>query len=99
MKQHSPEELEARLWKELEGSTYAFVGLFNDPHGDVPMTLVTDGNARNGIWIFTKRDNSIAPGGTAMARIISKGQDFFARLDGSLIQEHDDAVIDRLWSP
>lgn len=99
MTDDTPQQLEDRLWKELKGSSFAFVGLFNDPHGDVPMTLVTDGDARHGIWIFTKRDNSIASGGTAMARLISKEQDFFARLDGTLARENNPDVIDRLWSP
>lgn len=99
MTQFSPEDLEARLWHELAGSTFAFVGLFNDPHGDVPMTLFSQADPRKGLWIFTKKDNSIAQGGTAMARIIAKDQDFFARLDGTLVPEKDRALIDALWSP
>ncbi|MFM7028080.1 MAG: pyridoxamine 5'-phosphate oxidase family protein [Chakrabartia sp.] len=99
MTQSSPEQLENRLWRELTGSTFAFVGLFNDPHGDVPMTLFSQADPREGLWIFTKKDNAIASGGTAMARLITKGQDFFARLDGALVAEKDDALIDALWSP
>lgn len=99
MKTYSDNELRDRLWEELEGRTFAFVGRVSDASGDVPMTLHTDGDTHNAVWIFTKRLNDIAAGGTAMARITSRKQDFFARLDGLLVQEGDKDLIDRLWSP
>lgn len=99
MKSVSDNELRDRLWEELKGTTFAFVGRLGDSSGDVPMTLHSEGDRHDSVWIFTKQSNDIASGGTAMARLMSKGQDFFARLDGLLVEETDDALIDRLWSP
>lgn len=99
MKSYTDAELRDRLWEELQGTAFAFVGRAADASGDVPMTLHTDGDRRDAVWIFTKQSNDIADGGTAMARMMSKGQDFFARLDGLLVEEADDELIDRLWSP
>lgn len=96
-KKHS--EIEARFWQELQGSTVAFVGLLSDAEGDVPMTLIADDDAGENLWIFTTNDNSIAAGGPARARIMSKGQDVFIRLDGALAPERDENQIDQLWSP
>lgn len=99
MKTYSDAELRDMLWDELKGRTFAFVGLVTDASGDVPMTLYDVPESRNTVWIFTKKSNDIADGGTAMARIISRKQDFFARLDGRLDAETDNDLIDRLWSP
>ncbi len=99
MKTYSDAELRDLLWDELKGRTFAFVGRVADTSGDVPMTLHTDPSSHSAVWIFTKRENDISAGGTAMARIISRKQDLFARLDGMLAEEGDAALIDRLWSP
>lgn len=99
MKTYSDAELREKLWDELEGRTFAFVGRVADASGDVPMTLHCDPSSHAAVWIFTKRTNDICTGGTAMARIISRKQDLFARLDGLLVREGDEALIDRLWSP
>lgn len=99
MKTYSNTELRDLLWAELKGHTFAFVGRVDDASGDVPMTLYSDDDARNAVWIFTRQSNDISAGGTAMARIISRKQDFFARLDGILVEETDERAIDRFWSP
>ena len=99
MKSYSDAELRDLLWDELKGHTFAFVGRVSDASGDVPMTLYAVPESRRSVWIFTKQTNDIADGGTAMARIISRKQDLFARLDGLLVEETDDDLIDRLWSP
>lgn len=99
MKTYSDAELRDLLWDELKGHTFAFVGRVADASGDVPMTLYAVPESRNSVRIFTKQSNDIAKGGTAMARIISRKQDFFARLDGLLAEETDERLIDRLWSP
>lgn len=99
MTRYSDEDLRKMLWDELKGHCFAFVGRTADASGDVPMTLHSDEGSRNAVWIFTKRSNDISAGGPAMARIMSRKEDFFARLDGLLEQEGDRALIDRLWSP
>ena len=99
MKTYSEDELRDMLWDELKGRSFAFVGRVDDASGDVPMTLHADEDSRNAVWIFTKQSNDISVGGTAMARIMSRKQDFFARLDGLLVEEHDERIIDHFWSP
>lgn len=99
MKNYSDDELRNMLWDELDGHCFAFVGRVADASGDVPMTLYAVPETRTSVWIFTKRGNDITEGGTAMARVISRKQDFFARLDGLLVEEVDETLINRLWSP
>ncbi len=99
MSDTTPQELKDRFWKEMAGRAFAFTGLHSTPNEDVPMTLQKDGDNEDALWIFTTKSASIAPGGPAHARYISKGQDFFARIDGTLVEERDEALIDRLWSP
>lgn len=94
-----PEELKDRFWKEMQGRAFAFTGLHSAPGDDVPMTLQNDGDNRDALWIFATKQATIAAGGPAHARYVSKGQDFFARIDGTLTEEHDTVLIDRLWSP
>lgn len=99
MADKTPDELRTRFWTEMANRAFAFTGLRSAPDQDVPMTLQKDGDSEDALWIFATKDASIAPGGPAHARYISKGQDFFARIDGTLVEERDEAVIDRLWSP
>lgn len=99
MSHTTPDELKTRFWKEMTGRAFAFTGLHSAPGEDAPMTLQNDGDNRRALWIFTTDHASIAAGGPAHARYVSKGQDFFARIDGTLSEERDKALIDRLWSP
>jgi general stress protein 26 len=92
-------ELEARLWKELTPMAFAFVGLTGNDNRDVPMTLHREPDDGQRAWIFTTTNGVLASGGSASARYVSKHQNFFARIDGKLLCETDDATINRLWSP
>ncbi len=91
-------DLEKRLWSELAPSAFAFVGLVDDDEGDVPMTMHLDGNDRRSLWIFTTPHSRLNDEGPTVARYICKHQNLFARIKGTIRAEHDEAVIDRLWS-
>ena len=63
-----------------------------------PMTAQLDPDAHHTIWFYTARGNRIATGGAAMAQFSGKGHDVFACLAGTLVEETDQATIDRHWS-
>ncbi|WP_219893711.1 pyridoxamine 5'-phosphate oxidase family protein [Aquisediminimonas profunda] len=92
-------DLEQRLWNELAPSAFAFVGLLNDDASDVPMTVHRDGQDHTSLWIFTTPHCRLSDEGLAVAHYMNKSQDLFARILGTIRAEHDEALIDRLWSP
>jgi general stress protein 26 len=62
------------------------------------MTAQLHRDAHHQIWFYASRQNRIAAGGHAMAQYSSKGHDVFACLSGTLVEEIDDAIIDKHWN-
>lgn len=68
-----------------------------------PMTAqVEDGRAP--VWFFTARENDLAEATVRQPRqglllFASKNHELFATAGGTLRQDNDPAVIDRLWNP
>jgi len=97
------EDLKLDFWKKLDASPFVMLRLVGSSDHALPMTAQLDreqGPAHGGaIWFFTGRDNRLAQGGAAMADYMSKGHDFFACLSGTIVEERDRAMLDRLWSP
>jgi general stress protein 26 len=99
----SPQELEARFWKALKSDMTMMLGLDGVEDGHArPMTAQLEGKG-SPIWFFTSKDNGIVKGlgqgNRAIATFVSKGHDLFATVHGSLAEDTDPAVIDRLWNP
>jgi general stress protein 26 len=99
----SPQELEARFWKALKSDMTMMLGLDGVEDGHArPMTAQLEGEG-SPIWFFTSKDNGIVKGlgqgNRAIATFVSKGHDLFATVHGSLAEDTDPAVIDRLWNP
>ena len=102
---HTPEELEAKLWKALASDRTVMLGLDGVEDGHTrPMTAQTDGRTANGspIWFFTAKDTgliqTLSRGDRAIATFSSKGHDLFATIHGRLSLDTDRATVDRLWN-
>ena len=101
----TPEELKARLWKALRSDMTVMLGLVGGEHGHArPMTSQIEGDGHGPLWFFTSRDNALVEklaGGSqdAAAQFVSKGHDLWASIEGTLTENTDRAVVDRLWNP
>lgn len=80
------------------------LGLVNADDGHTrPMTALLDGEERGPLWFFTSRDNALVQqlgqgDPRAIATFTSKGHDLFATVHGTLREDTDRAVVDRLWN-
>ena len=96
-------ELEARLWKELTSQMTLMLGLDGARDGKTqPMTAVTDESTGKTLWFFTTKDNSLvqalSESNRAIASFTAKGHDLFATIYGSIREDTDPAIVDRLWN-
>ncbi len=92
----TPQEVAATFLAKLKDSPFVMIGLNDGGHSE-PMNVKTDDDQPNTLFIFSAPDNRIAAGGGAMAQFVAKGHDFFACLAGTVSQETDRAVFDKLW--
>jgi len=92
------DDIRREMWKAMADSPYLMVGLQNSDEHHQPMTAQLDEQAHGQFWFYTNRQNTLAPGGPAMAQFAAKGHDLFACIRGRLVEETDPAVIDRYWS-
>lgn len=90
--------LKQHLWDKLEKGPFIMVGLADGQSHSEPLTAQLDKDQVDTIWFFIGKDNRLAKGGSAMAQFVSKGQDFFACLSGSVTVDNNQAMIDKLWS-
>src|ERR1700760_4105437 len=91
-------KLKEHLWKKLSQGPFMMVGL-DEPHmHSEPLTAQLDEDQVDTIFFFVGKDNRVVRGGPAMAQFVSKGQDFFACLAGTISVDNDRAMIDKLWS-
>jgi general stress protein 26 len=91
-------ELKKALWKNLQKGPFMMVGLSDPPTHSEPLTAQLDPDLVDRLYFFVGKDNRLVRGGSAMAQFVSKGQDFFACLSGTVTVDNDPAMIDRLWS-
>ena len=91
-------EIRHDFWKALDDSPFLMVGLENDPAHAIPMTAQLDKSANSAFWFFTAKNNRLAKGGRAMAQFASKGHDIFACIRGTLNEETNRMILDKLWS-
>jgi general stress protein 26 len=92
------DDLKQKMWKALDASPFVMVRLDASHQHAVPMNAQLDKDAHGAFWFFTSKDNRLAPGGAAMAQFASKGHDLFACIAGTLSEEHDRTILDRLWN-
>ena len=91
-------EIRKAFWKALDHSPFLMVRLAEAASSGQPMTAMLDADAHGTIWFFMNRSNTLAPGGPARADLADKGHSLFAALTGTLHEETDQAVRDKLWS-
>lgn len=99
----NPDELRARLWKEIDHARIVMLGLVGgEPHHMQPMAAFGD-KAGDAIWFFTKLDTDLVQqtgsGHDAMVCIMAKDMEFQACIHGTLVQDADRAKIEAYWSP
>lgn len=92
------DDIKQTFWKALADSPYVMVGMTGERAHHIPMNAQLDKDANSAFWFFTATDNRLAGGGPAMAQFASKGHDLFACISGTLRDETDRAVLDRLWN-
>jgi general stress protein 26 len=90
-------ELAETFITKLKASPFVMLGLESGGHSE-PLTAQIDDDQSNVLYFFVAKDNRAAGGGAAMAQFVSKGHDFFACLAGTVTQNNDRAMIDKLWS-
>lgn len=90
--------LKEHMWEKLEKGPFLMVGLAGGHDHSEPLTAQLDKDQVDTLWFFIRKDNRLARGGAAMAQFVSKGQDFFACLSGTVAIDNDPAMIDKLWS-
>lgn len=95
----SPQDLEKRLWEEVDKERFGMLGVPGQ-HMQ-PMTMFAD-KAAGKIWFYSNKNSDLArqagSDAKAMLCLMAKDQDFQACIAGALNQDHDKAKIDEYWS-
>ena len=91
-------EIRKAFWKELADSPKVMLRLDQGSADGQPMHVMLDADAHHKVWFFMDRHNALAPGGAAKFDVAAKGHKLFAAVTGSLSEETDRAVFEKLWS-
>jgi len=93
------EEIKKTMWKKMADSPFLMVGLMGggEHQHSEPLTAQLDPDQVDTIFFFVGKDNRVAKGGQAMVQFVAKGHDFFACMSGTITQDNDRAMIDKLW--
>ncbi len=92
------QEIKETLWKKMADSPYLMVGKADGSSHSEPLMAQLDKDLVDTLFFFTGKDNRLADGGKVMAQFVSKGHDYFACMAGTIRQDNDRAMIDKLWS-
>ena len=94
-------KLKEKLWKALKSDMTVMLGLAGED-GARPMTAQIEEEG-GPIWFFTAKDTEIvqrlSSDHQAIATFASKSHDLFATIHGTLVQNTDRKIVDRLWNP
>ena len=93
--------LEEKFWDEIKDSPFMMVGLQGVDNGFTrPMTAQIDNGA---IYFFAARSEDLFKNLTRSSRAIAtyaaKGHNLFASIHGTLVEDMDRDLIERLWNP
>ena len=91
-------EINQTLWKKMADSAFLMVGPADGSTHSEPLTAQLDKDLVDTLFFFVGKDNRLIGGGNVMAQFVSKGHDFFACLSGTIGQDNDPAMIDKLWN-
>jgi general stress protein 26 len=97
------QEIEKKFWKALESDMTMMLGLTGVDESHMrPMTAQIEGE-KGPIWFFGSKDSelvlNIKKGSRAVSTFVSKGNDLYATVHGTLRVDNDRAMIDKFWSP
>jgi general stress protein 26 len=97
------QEIETKFWKALESDMIMMLGLVGVDEGHTrPMTARLNGH-KGPIWFFGSKDSDLAKhikkGSKAVSTFVSKGNNLFATVHGTLNMDNDAKMIDKLWNP
>lgn len=96
------DDIKEEFWKALAKSPILMVRREGSGEHAQPMYARLDENLGpqygGAVWFFTRRDNRLGAAGPAMAQYVSTGHDLFACVSGRLVEETDEALIDRFWT-
>jgi general stress protein 26 len=101
----SNRDFEEKLWKAIKGDRTMMLGLDGVEEGHTrPMTAQLDGDSGPTIWFFTSTDNALVQSlgegaGRATGAFVDKGHDLFASITGSLREDTNPAMVEKLWNP
>lgn len=98
MAEKTDDQIKRDMWKKMADSPFLMVGLTDEHQHHEPLTAQLDEDQVDTLWFFVGKDNRVAKGGAAMAQFVSKGHDFFACLSGTITQDKDPAMIEKLWN-
>ena len=99
----TPQAIEEKFWKALKSDMTCMLGMqgVEDCHTK-PMTAQVEGD-HGPLWFFTAKDTdlvrSLETPGRAICTFVSKGNDLFASVHGTIRLDTDRSVVDRLWNP
>ena len=94
-------ELKAKFWDSLKKERTAMLGCT----GTFPRPMTAQFENEGGpIWFFTARANDLAEATSSkpqegLLMFTAKDHEMFATVGGTLQQDNDPAVIERLWNP
>jgi len=96
-------DFEDQLWKAIDHEKVGMLGFVGGPPRHFqPMTAFAEPQTRT-IWFFCARENdlvkSAARESSAMFCLNARDHDLWACVGGDLSTAHDQARIDRFWSP
>jgi len=99
-----PAELERKFWKALKSDRTLMLGVDGLEDGHTrPMTAQVEEETHGPIWFFTSTDNAlvrhVATPHRAVAAFAAKSHSLFASIGGTLQEDTDPAVVERLWNP
>ena len=99
----TPHEIEKKFWKTLESDMTMMLGLTGVDESHMrPMTAQLDGE-KGPIWFFGSKDSELVSNikitSKAVSTFVSKGNDLYATVHGTLSINNDRKMIDELWSP
>ena len=96
-------ELERKFWKALRSDRTVMLGLdgIDDGHAR-PMTAQVESD-HGPLWFFTTKDNTLVQqldqGRRVVCTFAAKDHALFACVHGTLSQDTDRRVVERLWNP
>ena len=92
----SPQETAAKFVAHVKASPFIMLSTMDGQHAE-PMNVKLDDDQPNTLFVFAGKDNRASKGGPGRVQFVSKGQDFFASLLGTISQDRDPQEIDKLW--